>query len=147
MHPLAITTTLRAEQCVCIIISHRDCYAGTILPGFCDTRSGHPPTHPSFGSQSAIALLQSIHAPWCSGHAQKLTQLQRHHTGLYLCVSHLPGMPSSPRLSSQILLINSNFISIRLHSSLLPPEEVTPPSFVPKGTITNIASYSCCCEL
>ena len=147
MHPLAITTALRADRCVCIILSHRDCEARTILTGLRDTRSGHPPTHPSFGSQSASPPLQSIHAPWCSSHTQKLTQPQRHHSGLYLCLSHLPGMPSSHPRGSQILIMNSNFISIRLYPSLLPPEEVTPPSFVPKGTITNLGSYSCCSEL
>lgn len=46
-----------------------------------------------------------------------------------------------------ISIMNSNFISsLRFYSSLL-PSELTPPSFVPKVTITDLAPYSCHCEL
>lgn len=83
----------RAEQCVCIIISHKDCSAGTILTGLCDIRPGHPPTCSSFGSQSATPLLKSGHAPWRCSHAQKLTLSQRQHTGLYFHVAIYPESP------------------------------------------------------
>lgn len=58
----------RAEQCMCIIVPHKDSSAGTILTGLCDTSPGHPPTHSSFGSQSTIPLHEAGHTPWCSSH-------------------------------------------------------------------------------
>lgn len=137
----------RDGQCMRITISHKDCYAGSILTGLRDTRPGHTPTHSSFGSQGAIPLCKSSHAPWWSNHTQKLTLSQRPHTGLPIHISHLPRMPSSHLHGSHLSIMNSNFISsMRFYSSFL-HSELTPPSFVPKVTITDLAPYSCHWEL
>lgn len=99
-----------------------------------------------------LFLCLNAATPWCPNHTEKLTLSQSHHTGLHVHVFCPPGMPSSHLLGSHLnefntSIMNSNFISsMRFHSSLL-PSELTPPSFVPKVTITDLAPYSCHCEL
>lgn len=46
-------------------------------------------------------------------------------------------------LSRRLSITNSNFLSsMRFHFSLLPSEELTPPSFVPEAIITDLTSHS-----